>query len=148
MHPVQAGGNPPPKGELASAIDTSFGSFEAMKEQFNARTKTLFGSGWVWLYLDVAAAGGAAPSLKIQSSPNQDSPAMDGRKVILGLDLWEHAYYLQYKNVRADYVKAWWTVVDWESVASQLQAAKRHKTVAQAAPVAAVAAPPPPLIRV
>jgi Fe-Mn family superoxide dismutase len=98
------------QSSLAIAVDAAFGSFEKFKEQLTARALKIFGSGWVWLYMETDG------KLSLASSPNQDSPAMDGRKVLLGIDVWEHAYYLQYKNVRPDYVKAWFTVVDWNSV--------------------------------
>jgi Fe-Mn family superoxide dismutase len=97
---------------LAVAIDASFGSFEGFKEEFTARALKVFGSGWVWLYME------SDGKLFMTSSPNQDSPAMDGRLCILGLDVWEHAYYLQYKNVRPAYVKAWLTVIDWDAVSN------------------------------
>lgn len=98
-----------PSGELKTAIDSAFGGFEKFQEQFAAAGVGRFGSGWVWLVVD----GGA---LKIEDSANQDSPLMNGKKPILGLDVWEHAYYLKYKNLRADYIKAWWNVVNWEEV--------------------------------
>jgi len=111
-----------PAGDLASAIDGAFGSLDAMKEQFAAAAATRFGSGWAWLYVD----GG---KLKVGSTANQDSPLM-GTDVagisgtpILGLDVWEHAYYLNYQNRRPDYVSAFWDVVDWDAVAARLAAA-------------------------
>ena len=106
-----AGGGAP-DGELASAIDDAFGSFDAFKEQFEAAGVGRFGSGWAWLVLD----GGA---LAVTSTPNQDNPLMDGRPardILLGLDVWEHAYYLKYQNRRPDYVTAWWNVVNWSAV--------------------------------
>lgn len=115
------GGNP--SGELAAAIDAAFGSFDAMKEQFGAAAATRFGSGWAWLYVD----GG---SLKIGSTANQDSPLMGaaiagiGGTPILGLDVWEHAYYLHYQNRRPDYVSSFWNVVDWDAVAKRFADAK------------------------
>ncbi|EMI54768.1 manganese superoxide dismutase [Rhodopirellula sallentina SM41] len=112
-----------PSGELASAIDSAFGSFDAMKEKFAAAGATRFGSGWAWLYV----SGG---ELKIGSTANQDSPLMGesvagiGGTPILGLDVWEHAYYLHYQNRRPDYISAFWNVVDWDAVAARYAAAK------------------------
>ncbi len=99
-----------PKGELASAIDNAFGGFDAFKEQFSNAAATRFGSGWAWLSTD---RGG---TLRISSTANQDSPLMEGRTPILGLDVWEHAYYLSYQNRRPDYIAAWWNVVNWDAV--------------------------------
>ena len=104
-----------PKGALAQAITTSFGSLQAFKEQFAAAAMGRFGSGWAWLVKDGA-------KLSIMSMPNQDNPLMEGKTAILGLDVWEHAYYLKYQNRRADYVGAWWNVVDWDEVAKQFAA--------------------------
>lgn len=111
-----------PAGDLASAIDSAFGSLDAMKEQFNAAAATRFGSGWAWVYVE----GG---QLKVGSTANQDSPLMGAEVAgisgtpILGLDVWEHAYYLNYQNRRPDYVSAFWNVVDWDAVAARLTAA-------------------------
>jgi superoxide dismutase, Fe-Mn family len=105
-----------PSGDLASAIDDAFGSFDAFKEQFEAAGVGQFGSGWAWLVLD----GGA---LKITSTPNQDSPVTSGATPLVGNDVWEHAYYLKYQNKRPDYLKAWWNVVDWSKVAERYAAA-------------------------
>ncbi len=102
------GGNP--SGALAEAIDSKFGSFDAFKEEFGKAAATRFGSGWAWL---VSNNG----ELEIMSTPNQDSPLMEGKTPILGLDVWEHAYYLNYQNRRPDYVSAFWNVVNWEEVA-------------------------------
>lgn len=115
------GGNP--SGDLAAAIDGAFGSLDAMKEQFANAAATRFGSGWAWLYVD----GGA---LKVGSTANQDSPLMGADIAgisgtpILGLDVWEHAYYLHYQNRRPDYISAFWNVVDWDAVAGRFVAAK------------------------
>ena len=99
-----------PAGALATALSEKYGSFQQFVEQFNAAALGLFGSGWVWL----------TPDLEIVASPNQDCPLMDGTaEPLMGLDVWEHAYYLDYKNKRDDYVAAWWNVVDWAFVASR-----------------------------
>jgi Fe-Mn family superoxide dismutase len=105
-----------PSGDLGSAIDDAFGSFDAFKEQFEAAGVGQFGSGWAWLVLD----GG---TLKITSTPNQDSPISSGATPLVGNDVWEHAYYLKYQNRRPDYLKAWWNVVDWGKVAERYAAA-------------------------
>ena len=111
-----AGGQP--SGELAAAIDSAFGSFEAFKEAFAKAGATRFGSGWAWLYVD--DNGGLA----VCSTPNQDTPLMDGNTPVLGLDVWEHAYYLNYQNRRAAYITAWWNVVNWDAVAANYASAK------------------------
>ena len=98
-----------PKGELADAINKSFGSFDAFKEAFGNAAKTRFGSGWAWLIVTPAKA------LKVLSTPNQDTPLSEGRPV-LGLDVWEHAYYLNYQNRRPDYVSAFFSVINWDKV--------------------------------
>jgi len=105
-----------PSGALASAIDTGFGSFDSFKEQFSNAAANLFGSGWAWLCAD---AGG---KLVITSLPNQDSPVTQGLKPLLGLDVWEHAYYLKYQNRRPEYIAAFWNVISWEQVAANLAA--------------------------
>jgi superoxide dismutase, Fe-Mn family len=105
-----------PSGDLASAISDAFGSFDDFKEQFEAAGVGQFGSGWAWLVLD----GG---SLKITSTPNQDSPISSGATPLVGNDVWEHAYYLKYQNKRPDYLKAWWNVVNWDKVAERYAAA-------------------------
>ena len=99
-----------PSGELASAIDSAFGGVDALKEQVNAAGVGRFGSGWSWLVKD-------GSGLAIMSTPNQDSPLMEGKTPILGIDVWEHAYYLNYQNRRPDYLAAWWNVVNWDEVA-------------------------------
>lgn len=110
-----AGGRP--TGDLAAAIDSAFGSFESFQEQFEKAAVTRFGSGWSWLSVQ---AGGLA----VSSSPNQDNPLMEGTGVpILGLDVWEHAYYLHYQNRRPDYVKNFWNVVNWNAVTERFEAA-------------------------
>ncbi len=110
-----------PTGEVASAIDKAFGSFEKFKEEFNNAAATRFGSGWAWL---ISSEG----TLKVTSSPNQDNPLMDIAEVkgtpILGLDVWEHAYYLKYQNRRPDYISAFWNVINWDEVNERLKAAK------------------------
>lgn len=112
-----------PRGELAAAIDKAFGSLDAFKEAFKTASLTRFGSGWAWL---VVKADG---SLAVTSTPNQDNPTMgaaagcDGSTPILGLDVWEHAYYLNYQNRRPDYVEAFWNVVNWDAVAERYAAA-------------------------
>ncbi len=115
---LSAQGGGAPEGELAAAIDATFGSFDAFKEQFSNAAKTRFGSGWAWLVVNGAGA------LEVLSTPNQDSPLMDGKTPILGLDVWEHAYYLNYQNRRPDYVAAFWNVVSWAKVAELFAAAK------------------------
>jgi superoxide dismutase, Fe-Mn family len=106
-----------PSGELEQAISAAFGSFNAFKEQFAAAATGRFGSGWAWL---VVANG----ELEITSTPNQDSPVMEGQTPVLGLDVWEHAYYLKYQNRRPDYIQAFWNVVDWNRVAQRWQQAR------------------------
>lgn len=106
-----------PSGELADAINSAFGSFDSFKEKFAAAAAGRFGSGWAWLIVD----GG---NLDITSTPNQDTPLMEGKTPILGLDVWEHAYYLNYQNRRPDYISAFWNVVDWNKVAEKYSAAK------------------------
>ena len=102
-----AGGTP--TGAIADALNSSFGSFDSFKEQFAKAATTRFGSGWAWL-ID---AGG---KLVVESTANQDSPLMEGKKPLLGIDVWEHAYYLKYQNRRPDYINAWWNVVNWDAV--------------------------------
>jgi Fe-Mn family superoxide dismutase len=107
-----------PGGELGSAIGAQFGSFVTFKEQFAAAGTGRFGSGWAWL---IAERGG---KLSIISTPNQDTPLMERKTPILGLDVWEHAYYLNYQNRRPDYIAAWWNVVNWDEVAKRYAAVK------------------------
>ncbi len=107
-----------PAGELAGAIDRAFTSFEQLKKQFADAAAGRFGSGWAWLIVDGSGA------LQVTSTANQDSPLMDGHTPILGLDVWEHAYYLNYQNRRPDYIKAFWGVVNWEQVSKNYAAAK------------------------
>jgi superoxide dismutase, Fe-Mn family len=102
-----------PSGALGDAIKATFGSFDSFKEQFAKAGVTRFGSGWAWLI----ETGG---KLSIESSANQDQPIMDGKKAILGLDVWEHAYYLKYQNRRPDYITAWWNTVNWSEVSARL----------------------------
>ena len=106
-----AGG--PPTGAIADAITSSFGSFDSFKEQFAKAGVGRFGSGWAW----VVDSGG---KLVIESTPNQDSPLMEGKKAVFGLDVWEHAYYLKYQNRRPDYIGAWWNVVNWAEINKRL----------------------------
>jgi Fe-Mn family superoxide dismutase len=102
-----------PTGKVADAINGAFGSFDAFKEQMNKGGATRFGSGWVWL----VDAGG---KLVVESTANQDNPMMEGKRPIMGIDVWEHAYYLHYQNRRPDYLAAWWNVVNWDAVAERL----------------------------
>ncbi|MCZ6574549.1 MAG: superoxide dismutase [Planctomycetota bacterium] len=106
-----------PTGTLAEKIDATFGGFEAFKEQFAKAGATRFGSGWAWLSLE----GGG--NLVVESTPNQDSPLTEGRTPLLGLDVWEHAYYLNYQNRRPDYIAAFWNLVDWDAVNGRYTAA-------------------------
>lgn len=111
-----------PSGDLASAIDAAFGSFDKFKEEFNNAAATRFGSGWAWLVVD------GSGNLKVTSTPNQDNPVMDIAEVkgtpILGLDVWEHAYYLKYQNKRPEYIQAFWNVVNWDEVSRRYADAK------------------------
>ncbi|ANU19292.1 superoxide dismutase [Planococcus plakortidis] len=106
-----------PTGAVADAINSKFGSFDEFKEKFEAAGKTRFGSGWAWL---VVSNG----ELEITSTPNQDSPLSEGKTPILGVDVWEHAYYLKYQNRRPDYLAAFWNVVNWDEVSERYEAAK------------------------
>lgn len=111
------GGGGNPNGELADAINAKFKSFDSFKDQFNKAATTRFGSGWAWLSVDKG-------SLVVESTANQDSPLSEGRTPILGLDVWEHAYYLKYQNRRPDYITAFWSVVNWDEVSKRYAAAK------------------------
>jgi len=112
-----AGGEP--KGDVADAINRTFGGFEQFREQFSTAAANRFGSGWAWLGFDPSG------KLHIGTTANQDSPYMQGHTPILGLDVWEHAYYLKYQNRRPDYIAAWWNVVNWDRVAELLKAARK-----------------------
>jgi len=112
------GGAKEPTGDLASAINQTFGSFDAFKTQFNDAGTKRFGSGWAWL---VVAQSGA---LQVISTANQDSPLMDGQYPVMGNDVWEHAYYLKYQNRRPEYLAAWWNVVNWDEVAKRYERAR------------------------
>ena len=114
---IAPGGSNTPVGDVAKAIDAKFGSFDAFKEEFAKAATTRFGSGWAWLIVD-------GDGVAVTSTPNQDSPVMEGKTPILGLDVWEHAYYLNYQNRRPDYIGAFWNVVNWDVVEAKFQAAK------------------------
>jgi Fe-Mn family superoxide dismutase len=116
---MSAKGAGKPGGDLAKAIDSELGGFEKFKEQFTNAGLTRFGSGWAWLSVD------SAGKLVVESTPNQDNPYMIGKTPILGVDVWEHAYYLNYQNRRADYLAAFYNVVDWKAVEDRYKAAKR-----------------------
>ena len=105
-----------PSGTLGEAINSTFGSFETLKDEFTKAGMTRFGSGWAWLSISNG-------SLVVSSTPNQDSPLMDGNEPIIGCDVWEHAYYLKYQNLRPDYLNAWWNVVDWDNASARFDAA-------------------------
>ncbi len=108
-----------PTGAVADAINSAFGSFDALKEQFNTAAANRFGSGWAWIVVD------GRGNLAVTSTPNQDNPLMDGSGTpILGVDVWEHAYYLKYQNKRPDYLNAWWNTVNWDAVADNYAAAR------------------------
>jgi len=112
---LQPGGAKEPTGALADAINKAFGGFAGFKEQLTKACVGRFGSGWGWLTLDKSG------QLAIESTPNQDSPIMEGKTPVLGCDVWEHAYYLKYQNRRADYLTAWWNVVNWTEVGKRYQ---------------------------
>ena len=106
-----------PSGEVGDAINEAFGSFDKFKEVFANASVSRFGSGWAWLIVENGRLG-------ITSTPNQDTPVMDGKKAVLGLDVWEHAYYLKYQNRRPEYIAAWWNVINWDKVNELFEEAK------------------------
>ena len=114
---MKGGGGGAPTGHVAQAIQSTFGSFDDFKTKFNQAATTRFGSGWAWL----VKHGG---KVDIISTANQDSPVMEGKHPVMGLDVWEHAYYLKYQNKRPDYISAWWNVVNWEEIESRFNSAK------------------------
>ncbi len=114
---MRPNGGGSPTGPIADAINETFGSFESFKQQFNDAGAKRFGSGWVWL---VRTSNGR---LQIMSTPNQDNPLMEGHYPIMGNDVWEHAYYLKYQNRRAEYLNAWWNVVNWDEINRRFQQA-------------------------
>ena len=116
---MSAKGGGEPKGKLADDIAKAFGSFASFKDQFSKAALTRFGSGWAWLSVDKNGL------LVVSSTPNQDNPLSEGSTPVMGLDVWEHAYYLKYQNRRADYIAAWWSVVNWEAVIKNYEAAKK-----------------------
>lgn len=107
-----------PSGDLASALSDTFGSFDKFKEEFANTAATRFGSGWAWLIMDNNG------NLSVMSTPNQDNPISQGFKPVMGIDVWEHAYYLKYQNKRPDYIQAWWNVVNWDAVAERYEKLK------------------------
>ncbi len=115
---MKKGGGGEPKGDLAQAIKSAFGSFADFKSKFTQAAVGRFGSGWAWLFLQDG-------KLVVDSTPNQDNPLMNGAKPIMGLDVWEHAYYLKYQNRRPEYVEAWWNVINWDQVAEYYAQAKK-----------------------
>jgi len=114
---LSSNGGGQPVGELAAAIEAKFGSFDAFKEEFAKAGATRFGSGWAWLVVNNG-------ELEVTSTPNQDSPLTEGKTPVIGLDVWEHAYYLNYQNRRPDYIGAFWNVVDWNAAEKRYQEAK------------------------
>ncbi len=115
---IMAPGGSKPEGEVAAAIDRDLGGLEKFQNELNAAGGRVFGSGWVFVTVDRDG------KLAIEAKPNQDTPLMDGKRVLLGNDVWEHAYYLNYQNRRADYLKAWWNVVNWKKISERYAAAK------------------------
>ena len=116
---IGPGGGGEPSGALADAINAELGGFDAFKEAFGNAAATRFGSGWAWLSID------STGKLAVESTPNQDSPLMAGNTPLLGLDVWEHAYYLNYQNRRPDYIAAFWNLVQWDAVGARYAATKR-----------------------
>ncbi len=116
---MRKGGGGEPKGLLADAIKSTFGGFAEFKAKFNATAMGRFGSGWAWLYFDKNG------KLVVDSTPNQDNPIMDGGKPVMGLDVWEHAYYLKYQNRRNEYTEAWWNVLNWDAIAANYDLARK-----------------------
>ncbi|WP_026584510.1 superoxide dismutase [Bacillus sp. J33] len=114
---ISPNGGGEPTGELADAINSKFGSYDSFKEEFAKAATTRFGSGWAWLVVNNG-------ELEVTSTPNQDSPLMEGKTPILGLDVWEHAYYLKYQNRRPEYINSFWNVVNWDEVSKRYSAAK------------------------
>jgi len=117
-----------PGGDLLKAIEKDLGGFAKLKEDFNAAAANRFGSGWAWLVVDGGPSSAKATEgkkLKVESSANQDSPLMEGKTPILGLDVWEHAYYLKYQNKRPDYISAFWNIVNWEEVMRRFERARK-----------------------
>jgi superoxide dismutase, Fe-Mn family len=115
---MKKGGGGEPKGALADAIKSTFGSFAEFKTKLAQAGATRFGSGWAWLFIKDG-------KLIVESTPNQDNPIMNGGKPVMGLDVWEHAYYLKYQNRRPDYIEAWWNVVNWDAITENYTAAKK-----------------------
>lgn len=114
-HIMKPGGGGQPEGKLADAIKETFGSFDAFKDQFNTAAKTCFGSGWAWLSIDRNG------ELVVSATANQDTPYSQGLYPIIGLDVWEHAYYLQYFNRRPDYITAWWNIINWDEAQNRFE---------------------------
>ena len=115
---MKEGGGGDPRGEIAEAVQKAFGSFADFKTKFSQAATTHFGSGWAWLMIQDW-------KLVVKSLPNQDSPLMSGAKPVMGLDVWEHAYYLKYQNRRPEYIEAWWNVVNWDQIAENYAQAKK-----------------------
>jgi Fe-Mn family superoxide dismutase len=115
---MKKGGGGEPKSEIAEAIKSTFGSFNEFKAKFNEAATKRFGSGWAWLQIKDGKLG-------IESTPNQDNPLMSGAKPVMGIDVWEHAYYLKYQNRRPEYIEAWWSVVNWEQINQNFSHAKK-----------------------
>ena len=123
---LSAKGGGAPKGEIENVITATFGGFDSFKEKFNAAAAGRFGSGWAWLTRDKSG------KFEISSTANQDSPLMEGKKPILGLDVWEHAYYLKYQNRRPEYIAAFWNLVNWDEVNKQLKSSVQASETARA----------------